>query len=157
LSPDGAFKTLDAEIFVTVFNEEEWSFFCDALEIPELKSDIRFSNNIKRVENRKSLNALVNEIMARRPSVWWLRVLERKGVACAIAQSFEQIKYHSQVQANEMIKEVKTEKWGNVYVGGMPWHFARTPGEITPPPVPGGDTQMVLDQLKLNQYSRDLN
>ena len=157
LSPDGAFKTLDAEIFLTVFNEEEWSFFCDALEIPELKSDIRFSNNIKRVENRKSLNALVNGIMARRPSVWWLRVLERKGVACAIAQSFEQIKFHSQVQANEMIKEVKTEKWGNVYVGGMPWHFARTPGEITPPPVPGGDTQMVLDQLKLNQFSRDLN
>ncbi len=46
-----------------------------------------------------------------------------------------------------MVVELPTQEWGTVVVGGLPWHFSATPGEVRRPPVPGADTARVLAEL----------
>ncbi len=148
LAPDRAYAALDGEIFVTAHTEAEWRGFCDAIERPELADDARFTSNPLRVANRDHLDAIVQPIVAARPMIWWMRAFERRRVPCAMAQNFEQLRYHAQVRDNGMAADVQTDLWGRVVVGGLPWHFSRTPGEVGPPPVPGRDTEAVLADLE---------
>jgi formyl-CoA transferase len=148
LMPDGAYQALDGEIFLTVHNDRQWKGFCAALEQADLADDSRFASNALRLSNGDVLDAILTPIFAARPMIWWMRALERAGVPCALAQNFETLRYHSQVRDNGMIAEIDTQEWGRVLVGGLPWHFSKTPGMILPPPVPGGATESVLDELR---------
>jgi crotonobetainyl-CoA:carnitine CoA-transferase CaiB-like acyl-CoA transferase len=144
LAPDQAYTALDGEIFVTVHTAEEWRGFGAAIGRPELAGDARFATNAARVANRGALDAIVAPVIAARPMIWWLRAFERQRVPCALAHNFEQLRHHAQIRDNGMAVELKTPQWGNVVVGGLPWHFSRTPGEVLPPPVPGAETAAVL-------------
>ncbi len=151
LVPDRAYTAIDGEVFVTAHDDAQWRGFCAAIEHESLADDSRFATNALRVRNRKALDAIVEPKVATRPMIWWIRAFERAGVPCALAQHFEQLRYHAQVRDNGMVAEVRTQEWGNVVVGGLPWHFSVTPGEVTPPPVPGADTQRVLADLARRQ------
>lgn len=147
LAPDGAYTVLDGEIFVTAHDESQWQGFCAAIDKPDLIDDVRFTGNVQRVQHRQALDALVSPALALRPMIWWMRAFERQKVPCAIAQHFEQLRYHVQVRDNGMVAEVATRDWGRVVVGGLPWHFSATPGVVLPPPVPGADTERVIGSL----------
>lgn len=155
LAPDRAYAALDGEIFVTVQTPAEWRGFCAALGAPELALDSRFATNPARVAARAALDAVVEPLIAKRPMIWWMRSFERHAVPCALAQNFEQLRYHAQVRDNGMIAELQTADWGCVTVGGLPWRFARTPGAVGPPPVPGADTATVLAELAQARSARD--
>lgn len=147
LVPDRAYVALDGDVFVTAHTEAQWRAFCAAIERPELADDARFALNESRVSQRTTLDAIVEPIIGERPMIWWMRAFERRGVPCALAQHFEQLRYHAQIRDNAMIAEVETPKWGTVVVGGLPWHFSGTPGAVLPAPVPGADTARVLENL----------
>ena len=147
LVPDRAYRALDGEVFITAHDDAQWRGFCEAIERPDLAVDPRFSTNADRVANRAALDAIALPIFKARPMIWWMRVCERRQVPCAMAQNFEQLRYHAQVRDNGMIAEVSTADWGTVVVGGLPWHFAQTPGAVLPPPIPGADTARVLASL----------
>jgi crotonobetainyl-CoA:carnitine CoA-transferase CaiB-like acyl-CoA transferase len=151
LIPDGAYATLDGEVFVTAHDDAQWRAFCAAIEHSDLADDPRFTTNALRVAHRDALDAIVEPVIRARPMIWWMRAFERHRVPCALAQHFEALRYHAQVRDNGMIADVHTGQWGTVVVGGLPWKFAATPGAITPPPVPGADTQRVLDDLARGQ------
>lgn len=146
LCPDRAYPALDGEVFVTAHDDAQWRGFCAAIGEPALADDPRFATNRERVAHRAELDAIALPIFAARPMIWWLRACDRQGVPCAMAQNFEQIRYHAQVRDNGMVEEVRTQ-WGTVVVGGLPWHFAATPAAVSPPPVPGADTERVLAAL----------
>lgn len=148
LVPDRAFQTLDHEIFVTAHNEAEWAGFCRALERDDLMRDPRFANNRLRVEHRSSLHAEVEPVFRSRPAIWWLRVLQRHGVASGLAHHFETFRHHRQVIENDMIARIATRDWGEISVGGVPWHFSQTPCEVREPARPGEDNEEVLAQLR---------
>jgi crotonobetainyl-CoA:carnitine CoA-transferase CaiB-like acyl-CoA transferase len=148
LMPDGAYTTLDGEVYVTAHDNAQWNGFCAAIERPELAADPRFATNAERVANREALDALVAPVIRARPMIWWMRAFERHGVPSALAQHFEALRYNAQVRDNAMIADVDTGDWGTVVVGGLPWKFATTPGVILPPPKPGADTERVLADLR---------
>ena len=145
--PDRAFQSLDREIFVTAHNEAEWAGFCKALERPDLAEDARFANNRLRVEHRAELLAEVEPVFAARPAIWWLRVMQRHGVPCGLAHHFETFRHHQQVVDNDMIARLATRDWGEVSVGGVPWHFSQTPCTVREPARPGEHTDEVLQEL----------
>ena len=147
LVPDRAFRTLDREVFVTAHDEAEWAGFCAALERPDLAQDARFSSNRLRVGHRAALLALVEPVFATRPAIWWLRILRRHGVPCAIAHNFETFRHHQQVVDNEMIARIATRDWGEVDVAGVPWHFSQTPCRVTEPARPGEHTDEIMAAL----------
>ena len=148
LAPDRAFATLDREVFVTVHNDIEWAGFCRAIGAPELSTDTRFATNALRCERRAQLHALLEPIMQARPAIWWLRVFKRHEVPAGLGHHFDSFRYHQQIVANEMIKTLATPEWGEVAVGGLPWHFSDTPCEVRVCPKPGEHTAEVLEQLR---------
>jgi crotonobetainyl-CoA:carnitine CoA-transferase CaiB-like acyl-CoA transferase len=145
--PDRAFRAQDVDVFVSAQTRSQWMGFCDALDMPELATDVRFALNRDRVRNRAELNAILEPIFATRPALWWMRVLERHGVACGLAHNFEINRYHAQVRENGMMAELDTP-WGHVVLGGIPWHFSRTVCEVKQPPVPGEATEPIVNELK---------
>jgi crotonobetainyl-CoA:carnitine CoA-transferase CaiB-like acyl-CoA transferase len=147
LVPDRAFAALDREVFVTVHDEVEWSGFCAAVGRPELIKDERFSDNRRRVANREELYAEVAPLFSQRAAIWWLRAMDRHRVPAGIAWDFETFRRHVQVVENGMIAEFDTP-WGHAAVGGIPWHFSRTECAVTPPPVPGHDTEAILSRSR---------
>lgn len=148
LVPDRAFATMDREVFVTVLNDTQWQGFCKAVGQPALATDPRFSKNKLRVEHREDLYGMLLPILLSRPAIWWMRVFERNGVPCGLAQHFEINRYHQQVRANEMIVDLETPDLGRVLVGGVPWHFSKTPCQIRPAPRPGEATEEILAELE---------
>lgn len=148
LVPDGAYQAQDHEIFVTAHDDAEWRGFCTAIEKPELPADSRFSTNRDRVAHRDALNGLIAPIIRIRPAIWWLRVFQRHGVPAGMAHHFETYRHHAQVVQNEMIARVATPEWGEISVGGLPWHFARTPCAVRAPAQPGQHTDEVLGSLR---------
>ena len=147
LVPDRAFDTLDREVFVTVHSDAEWKGFCKAIGKPELETEARFATNASRVANREALHAFLEPIFLTRPAIWWLRVFQRYGVAGTIAHHFETFRYHEQVVANRMIARLNT-RWGDISVGGLPWHFAGTPCVVRECPEPGEHTEEILARLR---------
>lgn len=147
-APDGAYPTLDREIFLSVNTEAQWQGFCKALELGDLASDPRFAGNRARVANREALNERIGLVIEKKPAIWWLRVLQRHGVPAAIAHHFETYRHHAQVIANDMIARFDTPDWGEFSVGGLPWHFRGTPCEVTAAPRSGEHTDEVLAALQ---------
>lgn len=133
LAPDRAFATLDREVFVTACSDAEWRGFCTAIERVELADDPRFANNRARVAARDALYAEVAPLFLKRPALWWLRALEKNGVPCAIAHDFATFRHHQQIVANKMLAKVVTREWGELTLGGTPWHFSQTPCAVEPP------------------------
>jgi len=142
-APDRAYQTADQEIFVSVCRATEWTGFCRALGMPDLATEARFSTNRSRVQNRAELDRVVEPVIAKKPAIWWLRAFGRNDVACGLAHNFEMFRHHQQVVENGMIAPIDTP-WGEVVVGGTPWHFSRTPCAVTSAPVPGEHTSALL-------------
>ncbi len=147
LAPDRAYAVLDRYVFVTVHNEREWQGFCAAIEQPALAADPRFVINLLRVRNRDALDAVLEPILRARPAIWWLRVFARNGVAAGLAYDFETFRNHAQILENDMIARLDTPHWGAISVGGLPWHFSRTPCAVRAPAQPGENTGEILAGL----------
>lgn len=65
IAPYGAFRTHDGEIVISIQNEREWVMFCaDVLGRPELATDPLFSRNTLRVENRDTLDPIVQDVLS---------------------------------------------------------------------------------------------
>jgi len=142
-APDRAFNSADREIFISVCRVREWQEFCKAIEQPDLAIDPRFLTNVQRVQAHSELDAIIEPIIAKRPAIWWLRTFGRHGVACSLAHHFETYRFHQQIVENKMIAPIDTE-WGEVVVGGLPWHFSGTPCEVLAPPSPGQHNSEIL-------------
>lgn len=142
-APDRAYQSMDREVFVSVCRPVEWAGFCAAIEMPELATDARFATNALRVAARAALDQIVEPVLAKRPAIWWLRAFGKHDVACGLAHHFESFRYHQQIVENEMIAPLATP-WGEVVVGGLPWHFTGTPCEVLCSPAPGQHTAEIL-------------
>ena len=145
--PDGAYRAQDQEIFLTVHTEAQWHGFCAALDRTDLETDPRFASNHDRVTHREALNALIAPVIRAKPAFWWQRVLQRHGVPSGLAHAFDTFRHHAQIMENDMVARLATPAWGEVSVGGTPWHFSATPCEVRAPDEPGASTEDVLASL----------
>jgi crotonobetainyl-CoA:carnitine CoA-transferase CaiB-like acyl-CoA transferase len=147
LAPDGAFATLDHPLFLTVHSDDEWRRFATAIERSDLVDDARFATNAARLRHARELDAELQPAFAAKSALWWLRLLQRHGIASGIAHEFETLRHHEQVTANGHIAEIDSP-WGQVAVGGTPWRFSRTPVQVCAPSAPGADTAALVEPLR---------
>lgn len=64
--PSDSFQCLDGEIMLIVGNDEQFRRFCQAMAVPDLATDPRFSNNAARLRNVGVLAPLVAKVFASR-------------------------------------------------------------------------------------------
>ncbi len=142
--PDQAFRCGDGRfVAVSATSEAEWRAFCSALGLEGLAADPRFATNRDRVNARALLIPVLEQTFATLASAWACRRLNAAGVPASLFMDYEQQRHHVHFLETGMIVPVDKEPWGELAVGGLPWHFSRTPGIVAPPPFPGEHTQQV--------------
>jgi formyl-CoA transferase len=143
--PYQSFPTADGHLVLGVASEAIWRRFCDAIGRGELAEDARFAKNSNRVENREALIAILAEILLRRRTDAWIKVLNEASVPCAPVQTIDQVFSAPQVIQRNMLIEVGHPTAGAVRMAGMPVKFSTTPASVRlPPPLLGQHTEEVL-------------
>jgi len=73
--PGGVFKTADGWMSILALNDRDWRSLCQALDLPALIDDPRFTTPALRLANDVALYAIVRPAVAARPSAEWGRRL----------------------------------------------------------------------------------
>lgn len=81
--PYRAFKTADGDLLLGGGNDRLYGILCDKLGKPEWKVDERFFTNSVRVENRHTLESLIEAETKKQTTDTWLAVLEGSGMPYA--------------------------------------------------------------------------
>lgn len=157
LVPYGIFPAKDGSIIVACLTNLFWKRICDALEMPELVDDPRFSNIQQRRDNRKEVNAriaaftshcTVDELVERFTS-YEVPHAPILGVQEALAQP--------QAVAREMVVETEHKVLGKIPIVSRPIKFPGSPQPVpAAPPVLGQHTDEILrNGLGLTQAQID--
>ncbi|OGO03098.1 MAG: hypothetical protein A2Y91_02755, partial [Chloroflexi bacterium RBG_13_54_8] len=87
-APQGCYpcKGEDSWCAITVFNDDEWHRFCQAIGNPLWARDPKFANTQGRLENIEELDRLVGEWTATHDASEVMETLQRAGVAAGIVQ-----------------------------------------------------------------------
>ncbi len=148
IAPYETYRTADGYVNVTVGNDGLWEKFCAAIERPALRDDPRFATNPKRVENREALNAILDPLLATRPTAEWLARLSAAGVPAGAIKTVAEVVRDPQLLAREMVVPLDHPAVEGLRVMGLPIKLSVTPGAIRrPPPLLGQHTEEILAEL----------
>jgi crotonobetainyl-CoA:carnitine CoA-transferase CaiB-like acyl-CoA transferase len=146
LVPAQNFATRDGWIVVFCNKPKFWDALVDVLDVPDVARDPRFATFADRLANREILLPWLAARFRERTTAEWLTAL-RGRVPCAPVNTIDEALEDEQVQAREMIIEVKHPELGTLREVASP---VKTPGAITTPapaPALGQHTGEVLREL----------
>ncbi|PYM16911.1 MAG: acyl-CoA transferase [Candidatus Rokuibacteriota bacterium] len=154
LSPYRNFRCRDGQwVFIAGANDRLWRRLTGALDLAWMADDPRFSINVERVKNRKELETLVGDAIARSDREPLLKKLEEAGVPATPVNTVDQVLDDPQTLSRSVIRQMEHPKLGEIPVIGMPVGFSRMePGIRRHAPARGEHTDEVLTELG---YSRD--
>ena len=148
VAPYGLFRTKDGAVALAPSQEQSYQRLVDALGMPELRDDPRFRTNDLRVENRRAINAAIEERLESGTSDYWIEKLNAAGVPCDRVMSLPQVFADPQVIDQEMVVSTEHPGHGEVRMLGFPIKFTEAPCRLRrPAPDLGADTDAVLREL----------
>lgn len=148
IAPYETFEAADGYINIAVGTEGLWIKFCEAINKPELKEDPRFRRNAQRVQNHKTLKALLDVVIKEKTVKEWINKLESSGIPCGRIKNVAEVCQDPQVLARDMVVSLSHSTLGEVKVTGIPIKLSETPGALElPPPLLGQHTEEILHQL----------
>ncbi|MDB5421297.1 MAG: CoA transferase, partial [Brevundimonas sp.] len=144
-APYGVYEVADGHIIIATFNDREFLRLADVLSHPEWKTDVRFSTNGARVENRPLIKALVAEAVIGKTRDHWVHTLNAAKVSCGPINAMPDIETDPHVLARDMIVEMDHPEGHKVRMTGSPFRLSETPVTYrTAPPLMGEHTDAVL-------------
>jgi crotonobetainyl-CoA:carnitine CoA-transferase CaiB-like acyl-CoA transferase len=148
-APYQVFRTADGWVTIGPNTQSLWRKFCAAIARPELAEDDRFKDNPSRVANRPALAALLEDVLARQPTAYWVDLLNAAGVPVGPVQTYDQVFVDPQATAREMVREIDHPAAGPMRTLGIPVKLSATPGALRrPAPLLGEHTGEVLAELR---------
>ncbi|QBP41286.1 CaiB/BaiF CoA transferase family protein [Paenisporosarcina antarctica] len=146
--PYQTFKTLDGEIVIAVGNDNQFSALCQIMNVQHLSTDERFKTNPQRVENRKELISLLQEVFSTKPTAFWHMDCRANNIPCGPIQNIEQVVNDPQLAARNMFIEHDHPTAGKIKMIGSPLKLSRTPVNMKHhPPNPGEHNDEILGRL----------
>jgi formyl-CoA transferase len=147
--PTGLFPTADGQINIAASGDHMFRRFCEAADAPQLLQDPDYATGQLRSKNRKVLNERIAEITKKRPSAYWVELMNEVGVPCGPLYTIDQTFADPQVQHLEMARPIDHPKLGPIKVVGQAINMTRTPEPATLRPTPGlgQHTEEVLREL----------
>jgi crotonobetainyl-CoA:carnitine CoA-transferase CaiB-like acyl-CoA transferase len=146
LVPAQNFRTRDGWLVIFCNKEKFWEQLVEAVELPEIRRDVRFATFPDRLAHKDALLAILRPRFLARTTAEWLERL-RGRVPCAPVNGVREALADEQVRAREMIIEVKHSRFGTIREVAAP---IKTDGAITSPdPAPrlGQHTHEILRDL----------
>lgn len=120
IAPFQAYQAEDRYFVVAVGNDALFKAFANAIGLPELLEDDRFTSNRMRCENLCRLNEILDPVFTQKPAQHWLQVLDKAGIPSAPINDVEAVIHDPQVLARNMIVEVQDSMAGKVKIAGNP-------------------------------------
>jgi itaconate CoA-transferase len=105
--PYGGYRTGDGRnVMLGIQNQREWVTFCDrVLGQPALASDNRYDTNLKRIERRAEITALIEQAFSTLTAEQAVARLDAAGIANARINTPEEVWDHAQLKARDRWRE----------------------------------------------------
>ncbi len=145
------FATAEGHIALACPKEKFFVALVQAIALPELARDARFSSFEARRQNRSELLRILGARFAERPASEWVEIL-RGVVPVARVRSLEEAL--EGLQDRDMLAEYPHDVFGRVRSVGLPLKLGRFSAEYHAAPKLGGDSDAILDGLGYDASSR---
>jgi benzylsuccinate CoA-transferase BbsF subunit len=120
--------TEDRWIAISVFTEEEWEAFCNAIGNPAWTRSPRFATVTQRLKNVDELDQLVEQWTSQQDPFEAMEMLQKAGVPAGVVECAEdQIYKDQQLEHRGFIVEVDHPKAGKHLHVGQPLKLSETP------------------------------
>jgi CoA:oxalate CoA-transferase len=148
ITPFQQFRAADDYFVMGAGNEAIWLRFCDAIAMPELKSDSRFLTNPDRTANHRELETILARHFATRPRAHWIGLLTEASVPCAPIANVEEVTRDPHLAARNMILHAEHPGFDGLIVPGSPLKASGDAGiPATRAPGLGEATDEVLTRI----------
>ncbi len=121
ITPFQQFRAADDYFVMGAGNEAIWIRFCDAIAMPELKSDPRFATNADRTAHHGELEAILAREFATRPREHWLKTLGDASVPSAPIANVQDVTKSPHLAARNMILHAAHPDYDGLVVPGSPF------------------------------------
>ena len=150
--PYETFQTADGSLVLAVGNDRQYRRLCELCERPDLWEDTRFQSNPGRVENRRVLIPLLQDVFRQRATADWIVVLHENGIPAGPINDIPAALAHPQVLARGMLQQAQRPAGRPVPLIGPVAKLSLTPARISSaPPRLGEQTRQILrDELQLD-------
>ncbi len=147
-APSGVFRTGDGYVNIAANKQEQWESVCDALGVPELKTDARFAERDTRKKNRKELTPLLEAKLAGKTTKEWVAILNAKDIPSGEILGLDEALHQPQIAHRGTLATVDAPGIGPLPLFNLPALFRATPAAVeAPPPRLGEHTVEVLGSL----------
>jgi len=105
-APYQGFQASDAPFMIAAGNDKLWHDVCEAVGMPQLKTDPRFETNALRAKNQQALGKILQSVFSGRTKAEWLAEFDRRGVPCAPINTYPEILNDPHVQFNRLVRDM---------------------------------------------------
>ncbi len=151
--PTGVFQTADGHINIAAAGNNLWVRFCKTIGREDLPANPDYKDADARSDNRDALNAILNEITARKKSQEWIDLLNEAGVPCGPIYSIDQVFDDPQVKHLQMARPTTHPTLGELNLLGQALNLTGTPEpeQLRPTPELGEHTDEILAEIGYDQ------
>ena len=147
-APYQAFRSADGWLTIGATTPPNWNAFCRALGLDRLLDDSRYTDTSLRYRHRDTLIPVIEDVIVKKPTAYWLGLLEGAGVPCAPIERFDQVFNDPHLNAREYFWDAPHPKLGPVRQLGSPMRFSHTPVRREKAgPLLGEDSAALLTEL----------
>jgi CoA:oxalate CoA-transferase len=147
-TPFGLFKAKDTYLVIAAGNDRMFPKLCDALGVPEAKTDPRFTTSALRCTNHAQMKIFLEQILAARTADEWLQQLGAAGLPCGLVNNVADLMQDRQVHARGMLMELPLPNGTTMVTAGCPVQFAGDePGPTDPAPSLDQHREALLKEL----------
>jgi crotonobetainyl-CoA:carnitine CoA-transferase CaiB-like acyl-CoA transferase len=147
--PSQAFKCKDGKrIFIVAGNNKHFSAFCQAGDCLQIVQDPRFEGTAQRIENRKILLPLLEQVFLTKTQQEWLDALEAVDVPSGPVNELPEVFENPQIKHRKILVETEHPVAGKINLLANPIRLSKTPiDNYAAPPLCGQHTQEILKEL----------
>jgi CoA:oxalate CoA-transferase len=130
IAPFQAYRTKDSYMILAGGNDRLFVQACEVLQRMDLVQDERFKSNQLRCQHVDVLEVEIEKTLAAKTTEEWVKLFDEKGVPSAPIQNVSKVATHPQVNARNMIVDIKDPVFGNIRTGGNPIKMTGIPDEV---------------------------
>ncbi len=155
ISPFEAYAAQDGYVIIAAGNDKLFHLSLEALGLPELQNDPRFTSGPLRNKNVEALKLCFELALQKSTVAHWLTQLHQRGVPAGPINNVAQILADPQIKVRNMVVTAQDPVAGTLHMAGNPVKLSAFPDPSTrgAPPELDGDRDEILRELN-NSYLR---
>ena len=147
--PYGAYACADGDVMFAIQTDREWRRFCSVvMQATALADDARYSTNASRVENRVTLEALIEDRFRLHARADIIALLDAADIATGAVNDVPSVASHRQLAARERWTHVESPG-GSIPALLPPHNLQNAPSRMGAVPALGQHTGDVLAAMEL--------